>query len=67
MPLVSSHTPLDLPGMNLTGKLLGFLCRDGSKMPQIALVSHEHDHNIRIGMIPQFFQPPLHILVCLMF
>ena len=32
-------------------------------MPQIALVSHQHNHNIRVRMIPQLFQPPLHILV----
>lgn len=34
-------------------------------MPQIALVTHEHDNDIRVGMVAQFFQPPRHILVCL--
>jgi len=35
-------------------------------MSQIALISHQHNHNIRIRMIPQLFQPPLHILIRLM-
>ena len=51
---------------SLTGKLLGLLRRHGSEMPQIALVSNQHDHNVRIGMVPQLFQPSLYILVCLM-
>ena len=35
-------------------------------MPQITLIPHQHYDNIRIGVIPQFFQPSLHILVRLM-
>ena len=35
-------------------------------MPQITLVPHQHNHNIRICMIPQLLQPPLHILIRLM-
>ena len=35
-------------------------------MLQIALVSHQHYHNVRIGVISQLFQPPLDILVSLM-
>lgn len=32
-------------------------------MPQIALVSYQHDDNVRVRMVPQLFQPPGHILV----
>lgn len=35
-------------------------------MPQIALIPHQHNDNISIRMIPQLFQPPLHILIRLM-
>lgn len=35
-------------------------------MPQIALVSYKHNNDITIGMIPQLFQPPCHILISLM-
>ena len=38
--------------MQLTGKLLGFFCRDCSQMSQVALVSNQHDDNVCIGMIP---------------
>jgi hypothetical protein len=34
-------------------------------MPQIALVAHKHNHNIRIGMIAQLFQPACDVLICL--
>lgn len=34
-------------------------------MPQITLISNQHNDNIGIRVIPQFFQPPLHILICL--
>lgn len=32
-------------------------------MFQIALVSHQHDHDVRIRMVPQLLQPPHNILV----
>ena len=34
-------------------------------MSQIALISHQHDDDVRICVIPQLLQPPRHILVCL--
>jgi hypothetical protein len=34
-------------------------------MPQIALVAHQHNHNIRVRMIPELLQPPSHILISL--
>ena len=46
-----------------TGKLLCLLRRYGSQMPQIALIAHQHDHNVRVGVVPQLFQPSLHVLV----
>ena len=36
-------------------------------MPQITLVSDQHNDNVRVGMVAKLFQPPCHILVCLMF
>lgn len=34
-------------------------------MPQIALVSDQHDNNVRVGMVAQLLQPPCDILICL--
>jgi hypothetical protein len=34
---------------------------------QIALISHQHDDDVRICVIPQLFQPSCHILVRLVF
>jgi hypothetical protein len=34
-------------------------------MPQIALVSDEHDDNVGVGMVAQLLQPPRDVLVCL--
>lgn len=34
-------------------------------MSQIALVSHQHNDDVAICMIPQLFQPPCHVLECL--
>lgn len=34
-------------------------------MPQIALVTDEHDDNVGVGMVAQLLQPPRHVLVCL--
>lgn len=36
---------------------LRLLGRDGTKMPQIALVSDEHDDNVGIGVVSQFLEP----------
>ena len=48
-----------------TTKLLRILGRHGPEMPQIALVPHQHNHNVRIRMIPHLLQPARHILICL--
>ena len=48
-----------------TCELLGFLCRDSSQVSQIALVSNEHDDNIRVRMIPQLFEPSCNVFICL--
>ncbi len=34
-------------------------------MPQIALVTHEHNDDVGVGMVAQLLQPPCHVLVCL--
>lgn len=49
-----------------TCKLLCLLCWYSPQMPQIALVSYQHDDDVRVRMIPQLLQPPRHILVRLM-
>jgi hypothetical protein len=46
-----------------TCKLLGLLCWHSPQMPQIALVSYQHDDNVRVRVVPQLLQPPGHILV----
>ena len=50
-----------------TGKLLCFFCWYSPQMPQITLVSHQHDHDVGISMIPEFLQPSLNILIRLVF
>lgn len=45
-----------------TGELLGVFRGHGSEMPQIALVTHEHDDNVLVGMVAQFLQPSVHVL-----
>ena len=32
-------------------------------MPQIALVTHQHNDNVRVSMIPQLFQPARDVLI----
>ena len=34
-----------------------------SEVPQVTLVAHQHDDNVGVSMVPQFLQPPLHVLV----
>ena len=34
-------------------------------MPQIALVAHQHDDDVRVGVIPQLLKPSRDVLVCL--
>jgi hypothetical protein len=34
-------------------------------MPQIGLISHQHDDNVAVSMIPEFLQPSRDILKCL--
>ena len=46
-----------------TCKLLGLLCWHSPQMPQITLVSYQHDDNVRVRVVPQLLQPPGHILV----
>jgi hypothetical protein len=35
--------------------------RDRPQVPQIALVTHEHDHNVRVRMITQFLEPSSYV------
>lgn len=37
--------------------------RNSPEMLQIALVSHEHNNNVTVGVIPEFLEPSLHILI----
>ncbi len=48
-----------------TRKLLGLFRWHSSQMSQIALVPHQHDHNIGVGVVSKFLQPPSNIVVCL--
>ena len=51
--------------MGHTCKRLRLLRRHRPQVPQIALVAYQHDHNTRIRMIPELFQPPRDVLICL--
>lgn len=46
-----------------TRKLLRLLSWHCPQMPQIALVSDQHDDDVRVGMVAQLLQPPGHVLV----
>lgn len=46
-----------------TRKLLGLLGGHCPQMPQIALVSDQHDNDVRVGMVAQLLQPPCDVLV----
>jgi len=50
-----------------TSKSFGFIHRHSSQVSQVALVAHQHDDYVVIGVISQFTQPPLNVLVCEMF
>lgn len=50
-----------------TGKLFGFLGRYSSQMSQITLVSDKHNNDVGVRMVPQLFQPPSNIFICLVF
>jgi len=34
-------------------------------MPQIALVTDQHDNNVGVGMVAQLLQPSCYVLICL--
>ncbi len=46
-----------------TGKLLGILRRHCPQVAQIALVAHQHNHNVGVGIASQLLQPSRHVLV----
>lgn len=50
-------------GSTRTGKLLGLLGGDCTEVSQIALVTNQHDHNIRVSVVTQLLQPPVDIVV----
>ena len=43
---------------------LGIICLHRAQMPQVTLVPHQHDDNVRVCVVPELLQPPLHILKC---
>ena len=46
-----------------TSKSLGFLCRHGAKVPQIALITNKHNDDVGIRVVSQLLQPSSDILV----
>lgn len=47
----------------LAGELLGLLSGHSPQVPQIALVSNQHDDDVRVGMVAKLFQPARDVLV----
>jgi L-ascorbate metabolism protein UlaG (beta-lactamase superfamily) len=46
--------------------MISYLCLfsgHSSQVPQIALVSHQHDDNVCVGMVAELFQPACDVLV----
>lgn len=56
-----------LMGNALTRKLLGLLGGNSPKVPQIALVSHQHNNDVAVRVVSQLFQPSRDVLICLVF
>ena len=48
------------------GKVPCLFCLDGTQVAQVALVTHQHDDDISVRVLPQLPQPPLGILKALM-
>lgn len=48
-----------------TRKLLGLFSWHCPQMPQIALVTDEHNNNVGVGMVAQLLEPPGDVFVCL--
>ncbi|RUS26377.1 hypothetical protein BC938DRAFT_470858 [Jimgerdemannia flammicorona] len=46
-----------------TGKLLGLLGRHSPQMPQIALVTNEHDDNVAVSVVAELLEPAVDVLV----
>ena len=53
------------PGFEHTCELLGLLGGHSSEVPQIALVTNQHDDNIVVRVVSQLLQPSRDILVSL--
>lgn len=46
-----------------TRKCLSFFSRYSTKMLQIALITNQHNNNIRIRMVTQFFKPSRYVYI----
>ena len=42
---------------------MGLICGHGPEVTQVALVAHQHDDDVVVGMVPQLLEPALHVLV----
>lgn len=45
------------------GECLSLFRRNSPKVPQIALVSHQHDDDVCVGMVAELFQPACDVLI----
>ena len=62
-PATISTLAKQVPKILHTCKLLRLLRWYRPQMPQIALVSYQHDDNVGIGMISKLLQPPRDIVI----
>ena len=46
-----------------TGEGLGLVGGHRPQVPQVRLVSDEHDDDVVVRVVPQLLQPPFHVLV----
>ena len=42
---------------------MGLVRGHGPQVAQVALVAHQHDDDVVVGVVPQLLQPALHVLV----
>mmetsp|Transcript_29935 Transcript_29935/g.63811 ORF Transcript_29935/g.63811 Transcript_29935/m.63811 type:complete len:305 (+) Transcript_29935:896-1810(+) len=55
-------TRLDEGESLLLAEGLGVLGLDRPQVPQVALISHKHDHYVAIRMVPELLQPPANVV-----
>jgi len=55
---------LDKTEVVLLSEGLALVCGHSPKVPQVRLVTNQHDDDVGVGVVPELPKPPLDVLVC---